>query len=379
MAKDKRQKIDNPFLTYGYVSPDYFCDREVETKDIVAAFHNRRNVTLIAQRRIGKTGLIKNVFHQIMEDEKDAVCVYIDIFSTRSLQDFVVLFGKSILEAAQTKGEKILQKAVSALTHCRPTFTIDPMTGAPSVTLNIVPSQEEQTLKEIFAYMQNSGHRFYVALDEFQQINQYPEKGTEALLRSYIQFLTGTSFIFSGSSRHLMTEMFVSAKRPFYQSTQIMELNVIGLSEYYDFADAFFKQRGGSISEEAFEALYNKFDGLTWYVQAMLNRLYEHYVNVDSLELIDATAHRLVEENTAVFQTLTSLLPDKQLSLMRAIAAERIVSAPNNGTFIRRHNLKAASSVSSALKALVDKELVYQTPKGYIVYDRILALWLRTL
>lgn len=55
-------KPQNPFLIAGYHSPEYFCDRETETKTIINALENNRNLTLIAPRRMGKTGLIKNVF-----------------------------------------------------------------------------------------------------------------------------------------------------------------------------------------------------------------------------------------------------------------------------------------------------------------------------
>ena len=63
-------KPNNPFLVYGYHSPTYFCDRETETQKIISALNNERNLTLIAPRRTGKTGLIKNVFHNMAEQEK---------------------------------------------------------------------------------------------------------------------------------------------------------------------------------------------------------------------------------------------------------------------------------------------------------------------
>ena len=59
------KKIANPFVYQGYVSPDYFCDRVVETETLCSNLQNGRNVTLIAPRKIGKTGLIKNTFYQL--------------------------------------------------------------------------------------------------------------------------------------------------------------------------------------------------------------------------------------------------------------------------------------------------------------------------
>lgn len=379
MTVNNNRASNNPFLTYGYAGPEYFCDRKEETANLITALRNGRNVTLTAPRRMGKTGLIKNAFYHIDAEESNAACIYIDIFATRNLHDFTQMFGKAVLEGLQTTGEMLLSKITSVLSHCRPTVSIDPMTGAASLSLNIAPDHEEQTLGEIFSYIASSKRRCYISIDEFQQITQYPEQKTEALMRSYIQFCPNANFVFSGSSRHLMAEMFMSAKRPFYQSTQLMELHAIGQDAYHDFADGFFRKRGGHISAGAFGHAYSCFEGGTWYMQAVLNRLYERYDSVETDGLVDETIAQLVEENATSYQTLISLLPNKQLDLLKAIAAEDVVATPNNGDFIRKYNLKAASSVSSAIKSLTEKELVYRTERGYTVYDRLFSLWLKRL
>lgn len=186
MANIKDRASANPFLTYGYAGPEYFCDRKQETADLLSALRNGRNVTLTAPRRMGKTGLIKNAFHQIGLEDDGVACIYLDIFPTRNLHDFIQMFGKAVIEGLQTTGGMVLSKITQLLTHCRPTLSVDPMTGTPSFSLNVVPTYEEQTLDEIFAYIASSGRRCYISIDEFQQITQYPEQQTEALLRSHI-------------------------------------------------------------------------------------------------------------------------------------------------------------------------------------------------
>jgi len=253
------------------------------------------------------------------------------------------------------------------------------LTGAPTVSLDFVPDKSEQTLKEILEYMATSGKKCYVAIDEFQQITSYSEKGTEALLRSYIQFLPNVHFIFAGSSRHLMEEMFTSAKRPFYQSSQLMVLCEIEENTYYSFAATFFEKRGGRLEKEVFGWIYKRFEGHTWYMQVLLNRLYEQYETVTDIRQAEFILAQLLEENTPVYQNFISLLTDNQLQLMQAIAREGKVATPNSGEFVKRYGLKASSSVNTALKSLQEKELVYKSDKGYIVYDRFMALWLATL
>ena len=95
-------KPNNPFLISGYYSPEFFCDREQETRIILDALHNGRNVTLTAPRRMGKTGLIRHVFYRLKEQQPDIVTFYLDIYSTQSLGDFVRLFAGTGFRSAKS-------------------------------------------------------------------------------------------------------------------------------------------------------------------------------------------------------------------------------------------------------------------------------------
>lgn len=375
---DKRsRRIANPFLVYGYEGPHYFCDREEETRKLVSALENGRNVTLAAPRRIGKTGLIHNVFHQVRNSGDDIICIYVDIFPTRCLADFVHLLGKAVFEAVQSQGERLLSKVMTLLGSCRPAISIDPLTGSPNFSIDIAPSMEEKTLSDIFDCLEKSDTPVYIAIDEFQQVAYYPESGTEAMLRSRIQFMHNVHFIFSGSQQHLIYEMFLSAKRPFYNSTQIMTLTTIPMESYYKFAESLFAEGGRTIDMSLFKFIYNSFEGHTWYVQTILNRLYESGGDVTEREQVTDAIRTIVRENTMVYQNTIAMLPDKQLQVLKALAKEGKTATPNKGSFIQKYSLKAASSVSSALTSLVDKELVYRSQEGYSVYDRFMEIWLR--
>lgn len=375
---DKRsRRIANPFLVYGYEGPHYFCDREEETRKLVSALENGRNVTLAAPRRIGKTGLIHNVFHQVRNSGDDIICIYVDIFPTRCLADFVHLLGKAVFEAVQSQGERLLSKVMTLLGSCRPAISIDPLTGSPNFSIDIAPSMEEKTLSDIFDCLEKSDTPVYIAIDEFQQVASYPESGTEAMLRSRIQFMHNVHFIFSGSQQHLIYEMFLSAKRPFYNSTQIMTLTTIPLDSYYKFAESLFAEGERTIDMSQFKFFYDSFEGHTWYVQTILNRLYESGGDVTEREQVTDAIRTIVRENTMVYQNTIAMLPDKQLQVLKALAKEGKTATPNKGSFIQKYSLKAASSVSSALTSLVDKELVYRSQEGYSVYDRFMEIWLR--
>ena len=114
------KKLSNPFLVYGYESPEYFCDREVETAQLISDLNNGWNITLFSPRRMGKTGLIKNVFYRLQHESRDAVCIYVDTFGTNDLSDFVQTFGTAILTAMLSKGEKALRRAMQFFAAWRP-------------------------------------------------------------------------------------------------------------------------------------------------------------------------------------------------------------------------------------------------------------------
>ena len=369
-------KPNNPFLIAGYHSPEFFCDRKAESSTILEALYNGRNITLIAPRRMGKTGLIHHVFYQLKEQKSDVVTLYMDIYSTQSLGDFVRLFANTVLGQLDSVPQKALNRIGQFIRSCRPVFTFAEITGTPKVTVDVSPTEEESTLKEIFDYLGSSEKRCYIAIDEFQQIAEYPEKGVEALLRSYIQFLPNVNFIFAGSKQHVMQEMFTSSKRPFYQSTQLLTIGTVNRDEYADFAMAHFAKNNLQLPREVFDAIYDKFDGHTWYIQNLLNRLYGYNRDVEMASITYAM-EQIVAEQSYSYADLLKAYPAGHVRLLKAIAQEGCVKEVLAGNFISKHKLRAASSVSSALKKLVANELVYQTTDGYIIYDRFMGEWLR--
>ena len=379
MARQKKKKLENPFVYQGYEGPDYFFDRTEETENIISALRNGRNVTLISPRKIGKTGLIRHAFHQLESAGNDAICIYSDIFATKNLQEFVETIGKAIVEDALQREKTFASKVMDFFKGLRPTFSPDPMTGLPTVTLNVVPVQAELTLKSLFAHLESLDKRVYLAIDEFQQVAYYPEKGAEALLRSHIQFMHNVRFVFSGSKMHMMEEMFLAPNRPFYQSAQLMMLSPLHEEIYYDYASRFFEQKRGLLDKDVFKRMYRSFDGYTWFIQAVLNRLYEQEKKVEAdAQVADAIMFH-VNSMAPHYQTVFSFLTDNQRCLLRAIASMGIVKQPQSVEFIRNYNLPSSSSIKSALEVLVEKELVYQTLEGYIVYDRFFSIWLKRL
>ena len=371
--------LNNPFVTYGYKGPEYFCDREQETKSIITALHNERNITLVAPRRMGKTGLIHHVFNQIEQTQPDVRCFYVDIFPTKNLQQMVQAMARAILGKLDSPSQTAMRKVTQFFGRFRPTVTYDEITGVPTVSLDIAPNEERNTLKQIFEYMHQSGVRCYVAIDEFQQILQYSDTGIEALIRSYIQFLPNVYFIFAGSQHHVLEQMFSSVNRPFFQSTQMMHLGPLDESKYRQFANDFFKVQNREISTKLFHQLYETMHGVTWYVHAVLNRVYQEAEKPITHKLIDQVMRELVEEQSPVFQNYYNVMTVNQAAVAVAIAREQKVAKPLSQDFIARYKLPSPSSVQTSLEKLEENQIIQHNTSGYFIYDHFFAQWLRSL
>ncbi len=365
----------NPFLLTGYVSPEYFCGRKNETKMLISALRNGRNVTLVSPRRMGKTGLIRHVFHQAKQ-RGGVCCYYVDLYQTDSLASLVRKLGEEVLGTLDTREMKIVRSVASFFRSLRPAITVDPVTGELKFAIDVQPQMAEQSLAEIFSYMQKSGKRCYVAFDEFQTVASYADKNVEALLRAHIQHLTSVQFIFSGSQRHVLENMFTSAARPFYQSAQMMHLGNIDKDVYRAFAEEKLKAHGQELTVEGFDDVYDLLAGHTWYIQVILNRLYESGEKLLTADYVERMMQNVVAENEATYHTFLTLVTPSQGKLLASVAKEGFVRELLSKQFIGQYGLGAVSTVRSAAKALIDKELLLQDERGYQVYDRFFSLWL---
>ncbi|MBR0304840.1 MAG: ATP-binding protein [Bacteroidales bacterium] len=370
--------IINPFVTNGYAGSAYFCDRVNETKDITSLLRNGNNIALISPRRYGKTDLIRHCFDQ-QEIKNQYYTFIIDIYSTKSLSDMVNKMGRAILDVLKPKGKKHWETFLNIVHSIKAGISFDAM-GQPSWDVSVGDiSNPNNTLDEIFHYLQQADRHCFVAIDEFQQILKYGDTNVEAALRTYVQYCSNANFVFMGSQRHLMGAMFVSPNRPFYQSVAVMNLNLIDLDKYWEFGRMHFEKAGKSIDKALVEQLYARFEGVTFYLQKVMNVLYMRtseggHCGVEDLQ---PAIDYIVDFTQSTYEDLMYQLPEKQSLVLKAIADDGKVSQITSGKFSKRHGLPSPSAVKSAVNALLDKDLITQTKGVYQVYDKFLEIWLQ--
>lgn len=367
---------NNPFLTEGYLSPEYFCDRVEETALLTRHLTNGCNVALIAPRRMGKSGLIYNCFNE-EEIRNNYHCIYIDIYETKNLNEFVYVMGKGILRELKSQGRKVWKSFLNIMQSLKSTITFD-INGNPewNVGLGDIASPDI-TLDEIFEYLNHADKPCIVAIDEFQTIAGYPEKTVEAALRKRIQNCHNAKFVFSGSKRHMMALMFASESRPFYNSSSIMGLEPINKEAYFDFANHHLSKTNRSISHEAFDWIYQSFDGITWYIQYILNMLYTHAISESTITTEDAKSvmTAILSHHRFVYESLLFQLSPKQKQVLLAIANEGNATGVTSQAFLQKYKL-GSSTVQGAIKVLTERDFISYDNDSYQVSDRFFREWI---
>lgn len=373
----------NPFYT-GIVIPDaFFCDRAEETESIINLIENGNNVVLKSQRRIGKSSLIHHIFLQktILEGYNT---LYLDLFGTKSCNDFHVAFQNKLLNAAFAHSTKLRRNFEQMVKGINISLgAVDPLTGRISLpSIGTTPSQIPRIpLEELFGYLEKTKKRNLVVFDEFQQIEYYPER-MAAILRSHIQLMNNTKFIFSGSSKHMLNAMFMNRNQPFYKSSSNIDLDIIECGAYEQFVKNCFKQYGKSIETDAVRLVYKLFLGETAPMQETMNCVFamtDKGATVGIPLIIKAVNVILDSKDESFRSLLNQIEKERTRNTLYCIAAQGIASNLTASVTMKRFGLDNASSVQNALIALQDDNnpIVRKLAKGtYIIDNRMFELWI---
>ena len=376
MSRSKRLK--NPFVTVGYHSTEYFCDREKETNQLVNNLQNGNSTTLISARRIGKTGLIYHLLSQIPDGWKG---IYIDILETENLTQLLNIISTSVIQEIPEK-TSLGKKVWKFIKSLRPIITFDSLTGAPQASFELNQKQSEHNISAILSFLEKQDTKILLALDEFQQILKYPENNTDAWLRSKIQQLNNVYFIFSGSRQHLMHDLFANPARPFFRSTHLLKLEKLNKDIYRNFIIQMFSKYNKEISKTLAEDMLNWADIHTFYVQQLCNRVFAATTKNVTKEIWQEQAHYLLKEQEPIFFAYRNMLTKTQWNLLKAIARENKVYHPTSKDFLYKHQLSTSASVLRSLKSLTEYELIYsdfdKEGKSYhSVYDIYFKRWIQ--
>ncbi len=373
------KKPSTPFPITGYYGHAYFCDREEETKILLNNIEGGMATVLTAQRRIGKTSLIRHVLAKLPKDFRG---VYLDILPTENMSDFLNEFATAVIRNVSEK-KGIGHKLWDFIKSLRPTLSFDILTGSPQISFMLKENEIHNQIETILTYLDRQNEKFVIAIDEFQQILRYPEKNTDAWLRTIIQKLKNVVFIFSGSQQHLMNELFTIPSRPFYKSAGMLKIDRIARDTYVAFIRKKFVENKTIIKDQVVDQIMNWTDGHTYYVQLLCQRIFLTGTKEISEMTWKEEAHKLLIEQEPVFFNYRGMLTFPQWQSLKAIALEGELFEPTGNEFIVKHALGSPSTVLRSLQSLLRMELIYfdYTSEGkrfFKINDLLFRRWVES-
>lgn len=325
---------------------------------------------------MGKSALIKNHFEKV---SKSADCIYFDIFPAQNMKEMTEILARNIAEQYYSSSKDHLSKITGFIKSIGAVLSFNEYTGKPEISFGITGIKEPQkTLNDMLNQLNSKKKRTIIAIDEFQQIRNFPEKNTEAYFRYLTQKYNKINYIFLGSSKSIMESIFTESTKPFYQSTDFMHLKEIPLEEYIKFIKDHFTDSKKLISRETTEYIINLSLSHTYYTQLICNRLYNSYNRITNIQ-VNETIENILKENEPVYFNYLNLLTKTQVMVIKAIASEKNIREPYSIDFIKKYNLPSTSSIKRALEGLLKNEIVIYYNMQYRLYDVLFGIWLKKL
>ena len=372
--------MDNPFVFKGYTGSEYFCDRQKELQTLLQCMTNNVNVTLVAQRRMGKTGLIYRLVDELKSVGSEYTPIYIDIFATRDMSELNKAIADAIL-ATYPEETSLGKRFMKFIRGLRPMIGFDPLSGAPQVQVNYQNEAEKtSTLENMLGFLEQQPQPVLLAIDEFLQIREYPEQNIEAILRTILQQTQNITCIFCGSRKHMMVDIFSNPQRPFYSSTQFVGLNSIDHDVYADFIKSHFLKVERNINDDAVKMILQWTRRHTYYTQRLCNMIYSIEKKNITIEDVKNSCITILDINEPYFLQYRNLLSDAQWSFLVAMAKEEEVEQPYASRFIKQYTIGSAAGARRNLQSLLDKDLIFcETTKEqtyYAIADVFFMRWL---
>lgn len=377
----------NPFEYGSVVGERAFCNREEELRDLRRTIDNAGRLFLYAERRMGKTSLIHHVLRQLPEDEY--IAAYADLWPTESPGTFIEALAKALAEAnGPGVAGQLLETAQDLFSRLRPSITIDEA-GAPVLTFGAGGQPLEGSkpqLEEVLAaperLAKEEGKRVVVVFDEFQQIATYGDERVERTLRSIVQHHGEVAYLFLGSRKHLIQEMFLDSKRPLYRSAEHYPLEAIAEEHWRPFVQKRFEAARKKIPDAQVAAVCDLTGGHPFYVQHLCHVLWERCEEgeVVGAKDVDEATEVLLGRESYAYTALWESLTQNQRRFLRGLASEPPgVPQPYSAAFVNRNGLGSPSSAQRAAEALTERDLIDREGGSFVVLDRFFRLWIRRM
>ncbi|MCD6541162.1 ATP-binding protein [Candidatus Bipolaricaulota bacterium] len=372
----------NPFV-YGKVARgECFADRAREVEELSADILAGQNVILFSPRRYGKTSLILEVLDRLRT--QGVLTVYLDLFRITSEEEFVAAYAREIARLCGGGMKAVLKKVRELLPRLIPRVSLKGEGFEVEFTFDL-RVEREPLLADLFEAVatiaRERGRPAAVVFDEFQEIARW-DKGEkiQRTMRAHFQHHPEVSYVFMGSKRHLMHELFQNKNRPFYRFGKHFPLGKIPKEEFAAFIRARFEATGFDVQQGVPERILELTENHPYYTQVLCHVLWDLFRDEGRLEAghVELGVEEVIAREAHAFHELWDALPLKARQLLVALAKEGTPRVEiYSRAFLEKHNLGPPSSVQRAVERLLEDEVLERVNGEYEFTDVFFKRWLQ--
>ncbi len=381
MHNEKLNKVENPFIYGEIVTDKNFADRDSELKFLERDLLDGEIIFLISPRRYGKTSLIFNLFRHFKK--KKVLTVYVDLYRCASLSQFLDQYLSLLLQASETKLDKITRFVSEILPAIRPKLSIKP-DGTIEAEISISPVKKDlgKTIEEIidipYRISKKKKKKIIVVFDEFQEIRNFDGESIEKIIRSVIQHHRQVGYLFAGSKKHVIEDMIQSKDKAFYKSGKVMNLNKIDSSIFEKFIRKKFEMTDFKVGIGVIEEVFKITALSPHYVQYLCHELWDSFISSRRIEKNDVRdiLKKIVSEEAPLYLTIWDDLTLHQRRVLQAIAS---IGGKNifSQRYVIQNELNSTSSVQTSTRILIKKGILYREDIEYFIEDVFFKFWIQ--
>jgi len=309
--------------------------------------------------------------------------IYVDLYPVLSEEDFIRIYAKALSKTVTKDLADKIKDLSSVFKKIRPTYSVD-QTGQVSFGIDIknediIPSLED-VLEGLNRYVKKEKKKAVVCFDEFQQISMLKTDKIEKFMRSVFQSHKNISYIFMGSKKHLISDMFNNPNRPFYRSAKPFPLHKIEDKKLAKFIINRFKMSRKTISPALTNQIIATCESHPYYVQYLCHILWEKAIDKKTItkRCLAECLHTLLLRESSTFEATWDLLTVKQKQVLTALALTGKDDKVFSANYLLKHKLGSASSVQRTVKSLIEKDLIDKSGGYHSIIDVIFKKWIIT-
>lgn len=262
-----------------------FCNREEERDLLKRYILGGRHVVIMAPRRYGKTSLINQalielgIIHTIIE--------LTIATSNKDIESIILKHVSQLLYSILPKANKAKLNILKLFSWLSPELTLT--AAGQKLIFNFKRENKDASenialvLKQLDKAALKVKKRVAIVMDEFQQLSEIGDTSIEAAIRHAMQYSTQVSYVFLGSNRHMLLDMFNNKNRPFYNACEMITLERISEEAYTKFIQAAAEKKW---SKKIFEPILKHIYKISERHPSYINRICGYFWLIDKMPTV---------------------------------------------------------------------------------------------